>query len=340
MRLVALCFARFFARTPGTTLTALLGLSLGVASTVAVHLISLSVAEALDANRLPHLRGITHLAHKSGAEMRDYFELRQRWRNGELPGVLALVPIIDGQVVEGGRRFHVVGADWLGLYGVSGDPGPQGLRPGSMVVDASVALAEPGRLRLGGSEWPVAGVIDAGVEDGLFADIGDALYLLKAPPDRLSHVGIAMQDPWKTIRYGLENLLPGLSAGLPETQQALAGWELRPVSTQQPNARFANSVLFNLGALGSLALLVAWFLIHQVCVLWLRRQVPVLDSLVALGASQAELAACFLFSIAALGVIATLVGTVAGTLLAELLTAISTAGLDASRCRRCRRQWC
>ncbi|MDE0064660.1 MAG: hypothetical protein OXU72_17950 [Gammaproteobacteria bacterium] len=47
MRLVALGFARFFARTPWTTLTALLGVSLGVASTVAVHLISLSVAGSL-----------------------------------------------------------------------------------------------------------------------------------------------------------------------------------------------------------------------------------------------------------------------------------------------------
>ena len=329
MRLLALSFARFFAQTPWTTLTALLGVSLGVASIVAVHLIGLSVAEALDASRLPHLRGVTHLAEKRGAEMGDYFELRQRWRGGELPEVLGLVPLVDGQMVEAGRRFQVIGGDWIALYGLPGDEVPVELRPGSILVDSGLGLVAGETLRLGGAAWPVAGVVDSGVRDGLFADIGDALYLLNAPPDRLSHIGVSLKDPWRLVRSWLENLLPGLSAALPEGPRALAGWELRPVSVQQPGASFANSVLFNLGALGSLALLVAWFLIYQVCVLWLRRQTPVLDSLSVLGVTWRELAVCFLFAVALLGALATLVGTVAGIFLADLLTEISTAGLDA-----------
>ena len=283
MRLLARSFARFFARTPWTTLTALLGVSLGVASTVAVHLISLSVQAALDANRLPHLRGITHLAERRGAIMDDYFELRRRWRGGGLPEVRGLVPVVEGQVVENGRRFLVIGGDWLALYGLPRGEVPAELRPGSMIADSSLGLVAGETVRLGGTAWPVAGVVDAGVRDGLFADIGDALYLLNAPPDRLSHIGVALRDPWRGVRSGLENLLPGLSAGLPEGPRFLEGWQLRPVSAQQPGASFANSVLFNLGALGFLALLVAWFLIYQVCVLWLRRQTPVLESLAVLG---------------------------------------------------------
>lgn len=349
MRLVALGFARFFARTPWTTLTALLGVSLGVASTVAVHLISLSVAESLQANRLPHLGGMTHLAEKRGATMSDYFELRRRWRAGELPEVLGLVPMVDGRVVAGGRRYQVSGADWLALYGLPGEGrGGAGSRPGSVVVDAGLGVPEGGRLRLGDAQWPVAGVVDSGVGDGLFADIGDALYMLNAPPETLSRVGVAARDPFKRLRSWLETLLPGLSAALPEGPAGFAfssgdssaaaspangeaaDWELRPVSFERPGASFANSILFNLGALGTLALLVAWFLIYQVSVLWVRRQAPVLESLSVLGASRGELGACFLLAVALLGMLATLTGTVAGVLLADLLTGISTAGLDAT----------
>ena len=350
MRLVALGFARFFARTPWTTLTALLGVSLGVASTVAVHLISLSVADSLEANRLPHLGGLTHLAEKRGATMGDYFELRRRWRDGELPGVRGLVPMVDGRVVAGGRRFHVTGADWLALYDIPGEgrDGAEELRPGSIVVDAGLAVPAGGRLRLAGTDWPVAGVVDSGIGDGLFADIGDALTILDAPPETLSRVGVAAGDPWKRLRALLETLLPGLSAALPEGPSELtlssgdssgsatgangegAEWELRPVSFERPGANFANSILFNLGALGTLALLVAWFLIYQVSVLWVRRQAPVLESLSVLGASRWELGGCFLIAVASLGALATLVGTLGGLLLADLLTGISTAGLEAA----------
>ena len=330
MRLLARSFTRFLARTPWTTLTALLGVSLGVASTVAVHLISLSVAEALDSSRLPHLRGVTHLAEKRAATMDDYFELRRRWRGGELPEVLGLVPLVEGQVVEEGRRFHVVGADWLAVFALPGGRASDDFRPQSILVDASLGVAAGDELHLGGTAWPVAGVLESGVEGGLFADIGDALYVLAAPPQYLSHVGVSLRDPWQALRTSLESLLPGLSAGLPEQSRALVGWELRPVSVQQPGAAFANSILFNLGALGSLALLVAWFLIYQVCVLWLRRQVPVLDSLFVLGVGRGELAVCFLASVALLGALATLLGIAAGALLADLLTGISTAGLEAA----------
>lgn len=330
MRLLARSFLRFFARTPWTTLTALFGVSLGVASTVAVHLISLSVADALDANRLPHLQGVTHLADRRDATMVDYFELRRLWRSGQLPGVLGLVPIVEGQVVDGGRRFHVVGADWFALYGLPGERAQEGFQPGSIVLDAGLGLGRGDALRLGGETWPVAGALDSGVADGLFADIGDALLLLQSSPRHLSHVGVAMQDRWGGIRFWLESLLPGLSAGLPEGPRDLQGWNLRPVSGQQPGAALANSILFNLGALGSLALLVAWFLIYQVCVLWLRRQAPVLEGLFALGASRVELAACFLCAVAALGALATLAGTAGGVLLADLLTGVSTAGLNAA----------
>ena len=330
MRLLALAFARFVRRTPWASLTALAGMALGVASTVAVHLIGQAVAEALDARRPPHLRNFAQIAERPGASMADYFDLRRRWRAGELPGVRGLAPVVEGQLVENGRRFHLIGADWLGLFPVRGDGATtDAYRPNRLLADASLGLAEGEQLRLRGENWIIAGTLETDLRSALFADIGNALHLLNAPPDRLSYVGLAMEDPWRRLRGWLESLLPGLSAGLPDGARTLAGWTLRPATAQLPSARFSESVLFNLGALGSLALLVAWFLIHQACVLWLRRQDATLNALAAIGVGRGQLAAGFLLSIALLAALATVIGTLAGFLLAELLTRVSTAGFEA-----------
>ena len=330
MRLLALAFARFIRRTPWASLTALAGMALGVASTVAVHLIGQAVAEALDARRPPHLRNFAQIAERPGARMADYFDLRRRWRTGELPGVRGLTPVVEGQLVENGRRFHLIGADWLGLFPMRGDDAAtDAYRPNRLLADASLGLAEGEQLRLQGENWIIAGTLETDLRSALFADIGNALHLLNAPPDRLSYVGLAMEDPWRHLRGWLESLLPGLSAGLPDGAQTLAGWTLRPATAQLPSARFSESVLFNLGALGSLALLVAWFLIHQACVLWLRRQDETLNALAAIGVGRGQLAAGFLLSIALLAALATVIGALAGFLLAELLTRASTAGFEA-----------
>ena len=330
MRLLALAFARFVRRTPWASLTALAGMALGVASTVAVQLIGQAVAESLDARRPPHLRNLAQLAERPGASMADYFDLRRRWRAGELPGVRGLTPVVEGQLVEDGRRFHLIGADWLGTLPTRVDDAATNVyRPNRLLADASLGLAEGEELRLRGANWIIAGTLQTDLRGALFADIGDALHLLNAPPDRLSYVGLTMEDPWRRLRGWLESLLPGMSAGLPDGARTLAGWTLRPAAAQLPSARFSESVLFNLGALGSLALLVAWFLIYQACVLWLRRQDATLNALAAIGVGRGQLAAGFLLSIALLAALATLIGALAGFLLAELLTRASTAGFEA-----------
>ena len=329
MRLLALAFARFILRTPWASLTSLTGIALGVASALAVHLIGQAVADALDASRPPHLRELSLIAERPGATMADYFDLRRRWRAGQLPGVRGMAPVVEGQLVEQGRRFHLIGADWLGAASAPGSVAPDAYRPNRLLADASLALAEGDELRLGGANWVIAGLVETDLPGALFADIGDALHLLNAPADQLSYVGLWMEDPWQPLRGWLERLLPGLSAGLPTGTQTLAGWTLHQVATQLPGARFSESVLFNLGALGSLALLVAWFLIYQACVLWRRRQDATLECLAALGVGRGQLAGGFLLSIAALAALATLVGAPAGFLLAELLTRVSTAGFEA-----------
>ena len=333
MPLLLLSFLRFAARTPWSTATALLGLSLGVASTVAVHCIGLSISESLRDATPPHLRSVTHVAERDGATMADYFALRRQWRRGALPQLAFATPIVQGQlVVEHPRtvRYQIIGGDWYG-------PAPSmtlDWRDGApmrnqVVADASVGLAVDESFDLGGESWTVVAVVDAGLRNGLFLDYGDALAVLNRSAEQLSFVALGLEDPFAGFKDAIERLLPGWSAGLPMAVTELAGWRVRPVDSARPEQRFNQAALFNFAILGLLALLVAWFLIFQACVLWLQRLHLLLLRLRALGCGRAMLGSCFLLFVAVLGALATLVGLAAGYGLASWLVRMSTLGIAA-----------
>ena len=319
-------FVRFFAKTPWATLTAGLGIALGVASTVATHLLGLAVSDQLDARAAPHLAGVTHIAERVDATMADYFNLRREWRRGELPQVAWITPVVQGQLVESGRRYQVVGADGFRLAAPDSSPAES---RNSIRTDASLELAPGAVVQLAGEYWTVAEVLDAGLEGALIADIGDALALLGRPADHLSYVALSIKAPLEGVRDALERLFPGLAAGLPADAEQISGWTVRPVSSIRPEQQFGDAVLFTRGALGLLALVVAWFIIYQICVLSLRRQQLLMARLSALGASRRELAAGFLGAIGVLAGLATLVGIAGGHALAALLLRVSMAGIAA-----------
>ena len=326
MKLLLRSFVRFFARTPWATVTAGLGIALGVASTVATHLLGLAVSEQLRDRAAPHLRGVTHIAERADATMADYFDLRREWRRGGLPQVEWVTPVVQGQLVASGQRYQVIGADGFRLA-ASASIAPS--RRHSIRVDASLGLEPGASLTLAGERWTVAEVLDASLEDALFADMGDALALLGQPADHLSFVALSLRTPFAGMRDALERLFPGLAAGLPAGAERLAGWTLHPVASLRPEQQFGNAVLFTRGALGLLALVVAWFIIYQICVLWLRRQQLLMSRLAALGVSRGELAAGFLGAIGVLAGAATLAGIAGGYGLAVLLLRLSMAGIAA-----------
>ncbi|MCZ6709858.1 MAG: ABC transporter permease [Gammaproteobacteria bacterium] len=335
MSLLATSQLRFLTRTPWSTLTVLLGITLGVASVVAVHQISLRVTDSLQAATPPHLAGLTHLLEvESGiTTAKDYFDLRERWRGGDLPGVRALLPIIEGQLNVHGRRTLVFATDWLAADGLRADSAAtNGARPGwdSVIVDSSFGLAVDDVLTVAGRKYPVSAVIDAGIGAAVFADIGTGQELLGVGPDVISYVGVAKADPMRRVKNAVEALLPGVSAGF-ENRLAtwpVNGWRVRRVESELPMLAFANSVIFNLGALGSLALVVAWFLIYQVGVIWHRRRRALMDRLFAMGVSRGELTRSFVAAFIVLGVVATVLGVFAGLFLARVLSEISSAGFE------------
>lgn len=333
MPLLLLSFLRFAARTPWSASTALLGLSLGVASTVAVHCIGLAISESLRDRAPPHLRSVTHVAQREGASMADYFALRRQWRRGALPQIAFATPIVQGQlVVERPQRvrYQVIGGDWYGSGSAAAlrQGGGAFLRNG-VVVDASTGLSVDEVLALGGESWTVVAVVDAGLRNALFLDYGDALAVLNRPATHLSFVALGLKDPFAGVKEVAERLLPGWSAGAPLEATELAGWRVRPVEALRPEQRFSQAALFNFAVLGLVALFIAWFLIFQACVLWLRRLDVLLARLWMLGCSRAALRGCFLLFVAGMGVLAILVGLAGGYGLASWLVRMSTLGIAA-----------
>lgn len=334
MRLLTRSQLRFLLRYRWSTVTVLLGLSLGVASVVAVHLISVRVADMLAATTPPHLAGITHLLQRSSGPTtaEDYFSLRSRWRHGELdPRIRGMLPVVEGQLVVDGRRVIVFGADWLAAPSVRqeslGSPGL--LMADAVIADERLGVAAGERLLIGGRYHRVARVVTAGVDPALFVDIGTAQSLLGTPADVVSYVAVVWADPLDEALRVAEAAMPGISAGMDWRMKAwqLPGWTVRPISAELPGAAFARSVIFNVGALGSLSLLVAWFLVYQVAVIWNRRRRLLTDRLLAMGVTRGELTRSFVAGFVLLGLVATVMGVVAGAALARVLSAVSSAGM-------------
>ncbi len=343
MRLLVVSQLRFLRQAPWSAATVVLGVALGVASVVAVHLISVQVQRSLDEATPPHLGGLTHVIEHPGLNAERYFQLREQWRREADSPVTALVPLIEGHLALEAQRLLVVGADWLAFPAQAGR-GPvvarvpvEVLVGEAVLVDAETGYAEGESLRLGGRTFTVAGVRDTGLGPAVLADIAAAHALLGRPPDTVSRVGAAVTDPWAWWRHWIDRLMPGFAAGLPRppvrplaelmpATAALANALAKPVTAERPSAEFARSVLFNLGALGTLALLVAWFLIHQMGVIWLRRQHLLLSRLHVMGVSRAGLRRAFLSLFVILGTVATAAGVAAGVALAAALVRLSSEG--------------
>ena len=111
--MILLALGRFLARTPWSTVMAVIGIGLGVTSIVSVHLISTSISKRLDALVPSQLASYTHFLHREQLTSEDYFSLRRQWRRGAINGVNAMAPLIDETVELNGRSVRVIGVDLL-----------------------------------------------------------------------------------------------------------------------------------------------------------------------------------------------------------------------------------
>ena len=163
------------------------------------------------------------------------------------------------------------------------------------------------------------------LDDVILLDIGVAQAVLDwASEDRISYVGVALDKTLQETWSWVDGIAPGASAGLPErTALEVPGWLSKSTGELQPANRFGRAVLFNIGALGLLALVVAWFLIYQVASAWLRRLWQVFSRLYVLGVTYSELRLYFLGLLTVLGFVSGGVGLTAGYFLADQLLMLS-----------------
>ncbi|MDC1314871.1 hypothetical protein N8275_08115 [Pseudomonadales bacterium] len=318
--MIPLALLRFLGRTPWSTAMALVGMALGVASIVSVHLVSASISSRLDGLVPSSLADFSYYLHRENLQTHDYFELRRRWRSGALPTLERLSPVVDETAQIADLSVRVLGIDLLSQLPSGDIPTASGAFVFNGVwVDKSLKDA----LSL-----PINGIIEA-PEGTLLSDISVAHDLLDWPDHQLSYIGLVIGQAFAHGLEVAENLLPGFGAGLPIAKPNLdigPGWQLVNTAEQYPARAFGKSVLFNIAALGMLALLVAWLLIYQVAVSWLRRLWPVFDRLHGLGVEWPHLRNYFLGSIGVIASIAAGLGLILGWWLATKLLTMSVPG--------------
>jgi putative ABC transport system permease protein len=327
VNLLTLSQLRFLRFAPWSTLAVLFGMTLGVASIVAVHQIGAAVVASLEDVVPPHLRYVSHVVEREDASMDDYFRLRARWRAGELVEVSRMMPIVDGSVVVGDRVWRVVGIDAFSgvpeLLGLSALPVNRVVVGAGQGLDPDAAVAARDGLTI------TVGLVHQAVPEGVWlTDVGTAQQILSLPDTAITSIAVVVTGPFERLGAWIEALMPGFSAGVTLPGWSLDGWTVRSLEDEVPSLAFARSVLFNLGALGTLALVVSWLLVYQVGVIWLRRQQRTFERLRQMGVTGMELARTFVAGLAATGLVAGAAGLWLGSVLAGLLAQAATGYAD------------
>ncbi len=320
LRLLLRSSLRFLRSAPGSTLSVFFGVAIGVLSITGVHLLGESVGRTFDTMRPPHLGGITHVLTRKEMTAQDYGQLRARWRRGEWPSIAVMIPLREGILNNGVR---VVGIDWIAA---------RPLAPQVAGVDGSLRDAATFAAIVEG-EWPEALIEVEGTQlqivqrlpgrpdqpRVLYVDIGTATRLL-GDDKRLDAILVHHESVAASSAALLESIMPGISAGLPAAPAPVVdGWQVHAVDGEAPGQGLAKAVLFNLGALGSLSLLVSLLLMYQTAVIWLRRQKVILAALHDLGVDGWLLGTSFVSALLLIGIPATALGVFAGEGLAGLL---------------------
>ena len=316
MELLTLSQVHYLRLAPWSTLTVLLGVVIAVSSIVAVHQISRQVVVSVSGVMPAYLDDVSYLLDRPGLTMDDYFELRRRWRDGGLPELTGMMPLVDGNVLTDDGTLRLIGVD--GFSGVSAVTGLALVPPGAVVTGPGEA-ATGSSLALNGFVLSVAVVHESVPARMVLTDIGTAQMVLGRDDLALDRIAVVMDAAHRRFETWGERFLPGLSAGFTPPAWSLPGWRVLPVDVELPELAFARSVLFNLGALGCLALVVAWLLVFQVGVISLRRRELTLLRLRQLGATEGELLRGFLVGLLGLAGVATALGVWTGDLLARAL---------------------
>jgi putative ABC transport system permease protein len=350
---------RHLVRHPAQLLLALVGLSLGVATIIAVDIATASSRRAFELSMDAVNGAATHqiVGGPQGVAEGVYVGLRTR----ELvPGVAppAVAPVVEGYVLVGDRSMQVVGVDplaspELGVGGVGlggGAPGRAGSRSRGAARAGDVRGAES-RIEAIRKWFTVRGavVMSAGTAKELGLAVGqrfeldvggvgypavliDVIRASSSAYDALLLTDVAQAQEWlemvgKLSRIdvrvpagtGGEALLARLRVGLPP------GVQLHEAQGRtRQSLDMTGAFTTNLQAMSLLALLVSTLLIYGAISFAVVQRRRVISILRALGATRAEVLKIVLSESAVLGVVGAGLGLLLGVFIGrELLTLVS-----------------
>ncbi len=324
---------RYLARTPGATAASVVATALGTMSVVAVHLLSEDIKSGLDVQGALPIPGYTHMVRGTDLTWDAYFDARDRWRQGDAPRVEAMTPLITGHALVAGRSARVLGVDMLadGRPGAAGtfDEAPSAgdssrmLLGDGVVAGESLGLAAGDAVRAGDIVVEVVAVA-ANTEDIVFADIPTALGILGRTGPSAILIRARGGEP------AIERWFPGSTAAfdLGTAIELGQGLTARALDEAEPTRRFALAILFNLGALGVLALFVAAFLIYQASYSNIARRRRERERLAAIGVGSGTLGLLFVAEGALIGLAGALIGTLLGAVLAGYLASMESFTLS------------
>ncbi len=334
MRLLEAATLRHLARHRAQLALALLGLTLGVGTVVAVNLATASAQVAFERSLRTVNGAATHQLSAAGGDLPESLYVALATHPPAAGGAaLRVSPVIEGYAQAGNRLLRLIGSDpFSALSGGEGAAGAAGLgaqaardwltRGGTVLLDAASARAlglrvgQSFELTVAGHTAPaeLAGLIgqDApGAEALLVTDIAQAQEWL-GMPGRLSRIDARLPEG-----AGGVALEQALRAQLPPTVQLVA-------TRARARETFAMTDAFttNLHAMSLLALLVGMFLIYGAVSFGVLQRRTTLAVLRALGARRGEILGLILKEAALLGVAGALLGILAGIAIGHALVGL------------------
>jgi len=341
LALLAKSQLRFAWRHPLGVAAALLGVALATTAVVGVHRVAQSLRTELQGAPSAAAFGHTHVVTRAPlAEVRaalaeaDYFELRRRWRRGELPGIETMIPVVDDFLAVGDRSYRLLGFEpvAVGGPGAGATPLPATTAPAGQgranlaafltedvvlaAADAAEAIAASGALSGVRVE-----VVEGAAADGatLFADLPTAQRLLQRE-GQLDAIWIRAVGTRVRLLDWLDGLLPGVAAALPGyADPTIAGFSVTARSHWNPLQRFADASTFNLGMLALLSVVMAAFLAAQASFSNAARRRREFEQLAVLGVPFIYPRCLMVVEGLLLGCVGAALGVVAGLVVAQML---------------------
>ena len=276
-------------------------------SVFVIHVVSDQVVTNFDSQDLRH--EFSHYIALKNRNDAAYFEIRKRWRRGELPEVVSMMPAIEGTVAVHGKLVPVMGFDFIANFSGYGvlDTTQSSLSK-LLVKDGLIAFgnAISGQQEIGGARV-VASFPSR--QNLLIGDIATVQAVLERPSELDT---VWLRTKLETTRPWYSKLVPGIETALKlnfDTPE-LDGYVVNSMDAMNPSRHFNLSISFNLGQLGLLAMFVAAFIFYQAMCINLDRRQREFDRLNTLGVADSQITLVVCIEAVALSIFGTFLGLV------------------------------